>query len=51
LFFVGVDMPRRCVSPRLYLRLFLLFCALFFPLAFSFAISMAFPVFGEPAAL
>jgi hypothetical protein len=51
LFFAGVDMTRRCVSLRLYFRLFLLFCALFFPLAFSFAISMAFPVFGEPDAL
>ena len=43
-----VDMIRRCVSARLYFRLFPLFCALFFPLAFSFAISITFPVFGAP---
>jgi hypothetical protein len=41
-------MTRRCVSARLYFRLFPLFRALFFPLAFSFAISMTFPVFGAP---
>jgi hypothetical protein len=51
LFLWGADMTRRCVSTRLYFRLFPLFCALFFPLAFSFAISMTFPVFGAPDAL
>src|ERR1051326_9506072 len=48
LFLWGADMTRRCVSARLYFRLFPLFCALFFPLAFSFAISITFPVFGAP---
>jgi hypothetical protein len=39
-------MTRRCLSARLYFRLFPLFCALLFPLAFSLAISMTFPAFG-----
>jgi hypothetical protein len=50
-FCVDVDLTWGCVSTRLYLRLFPLFCALFFPIVFFLAFSMTFPVFARSDAV
>jgi hypothetical protein len=45
--FLAADLTRRCVSPRLYFRLFPLFYALYFRSVLSFDISITCPVFGR----